>query len=93
VVTGEEAQRHRAEIAEARPGWYWWVIMIVTVAFFSSGSILISAMNQRHSEQALCEVIVLSDDIYRAHPPITITGRQVAAAMARLRQKYHCPAG
>lgn len=89
-MTGEEVQRHRAEVAEARPGWYWWVIMIATVATFSGGAILISSMNQRHSEQALCEVIVLSDNAYRLYPPVTPTGQQIAAAMSRLRQKYHC---
>lgn len=89
-MTGEERERHRAEVAEARPGWYWWVIMIATVATFSGGAIVISAANQRHSEQSLCEVIVLSDDAYRSYPPSTPTGRQVAAAMSRLRAKYHC---
>jgi hypothetical protein len=90
-VTGEETQRHRAEVAEARPGWYWWLIMAVTAVLGPAVAIVISSVNQRHSEEALCEVVVLSDDAYRAHPPTTPTGQQIAAAMNRLRQKYHCP--
>lgn len=89
-MSGEERERHRAEVAEARPGWYWWLIMILTVAAFSAGSLLFSAWAQRRSEQALCEVIVLSDDAYRANPNPSLTVQQLAAAMGRLRAKYHC---
>jgi hypothetical protein len=97
-VTGEDAQRERADtaevrakVAEARPGWYWWLIMVVTAVVGPGLAIWVSAANQHRSEQALCEVVVLSDDAYRAHPPATPTGQQIAAAMARLREKYHCP--
>jgi len=48
-------QRQRAEVAEARPGWYWWAIMILTVATFSGGSIYASARNQHRSEITLRE--------------------------------------
>ncbi|MDT4991408.1 MAG: hypothetical protein QOH97_1300 [Actinoplanes sp.] len=92
-MTGEQAERHRAEVAESqtRRGWYWWLVMVVTAVVGPGLAIGVSAANQRRSEQALCEVVVLSDDAYRAHPPATPTGQQIAAAMARLREKYHCP--
>lgn len=89
-MTGEERERHRAEVAEARPGWYWWVVMILTVATFAGGSIFVSSRSQRRSEQALCEVIVLSDDVYRSNPNPSVTVQKLAAAMGRLRAKYHC---
>lgn len=91
-MTGEETQRHRAEVAEARPGWYWWAVMALTAVLGPAAAIGVSARNQHRSEQALCEVIVLSENAYRSNPAPGVTVRELAAAMARLRQKYHCPA-
>lgn len=91
-MTGEERERHRAEVAEARPGWYWWAVMALTAVLGPAAAIGVSAWNQHQSEQALCEVIVLSENAYQKNPAPSATVQELAAAMARLRQKYHCSA-
>jgi hypothetical protein len=92
-VTGEETQRHRAEVAEgrARRGWYWWLVMVLTAVVGPGLAIGVSSANQHRSEQAWCGIISTLDDAYRATPPTSPVGIRVAAAMARLRKDYHCP--
>jgi len=89
-VTGEEQQRQRAEIAEARPGWQWWAAMVLTATLGPAAAIGVSAWNQHRSEQALCEVVVLSGNAYRSNPAPSATVRELADAMGRLGKKYHC---
>lgn len=86
----EEEQRHRAEVAEARPGWRWWAAMVLTSVLGPAVAIGVSSASRRHSEQALCEVIVLSDDAYQKNPRPSSTVQELAAAMTRLRHKYRC---
>ncbi len=93
-MTGEEAQRHRAEVAEARPGWHWWMVMVVTAVLGPGVAIWISTTNQHRSEQALCEVIGLSGEAARAAAAAAPDDPRAArgvAAMERLRAAYDCP--
>ncbi|MFE9960108.1 hypothetical protein [Micromonospora sp. NPDC005299] len=46
----------------------------------------------RHSVQDLCSLVVTLDDTYRATPPQTPTGRQIADQMSQLRTRLDCPA-
>jgi hypothetical protein len=64
--------------------------MVVTAVLGPGAAIWVAASNQHRSEQALCEVIVLSDDAYRAVQSPGPTVLRLAAAMGRLREKYDC---
>ena len=86
-----EVQRQRAEVAEARPGWYWWLIMIATVLTASGASLLVSVKNTERSERKLCAIVTLMDDTYRATPPKTATGISMAASTADLKRQLGCP--
>jgi hypothetical protein len=101
VRAGESA--HRAEVAAARPGWYWWAIMVLVTVLASGSSIYVSRRNmdrtvaelresQRRSEQVWCEVVIVIDDANKdsATPPATEVGQRVAAGIARVRSAYHC---
>jgi hypothetical protein len=87
-----EVSERRAEVAAARPGWYWWAVMAVTAVAGPSIAIGISRHNQRQSEQVWCDVITVMDDAYRdpAAPPTSEVGRKIAAGIARVRAAYHC---
>lgn len=93
-MNGEEKQRHRAEVAEARPGWHWWLVMTITAVLGPSVAVYVSINNQHRSEHALCEVIGLSEQAAMAavvaapNDPRAIQG---VAAMERLRVAYDCP--
>lgn len=94
-MTGEQEQRHRAEVAEARPGWYWWLIMVTTAVLGPGVAIWVSTSNQHRSEQQLCEVITLSAEAARAAAAAAPDDPRAArgvAAMERLRAAYNCPA-
>ncbi|KAB1912087.1 hypothetical protein [Micromonospora sp. AMSO31t] len=45
----------------------------------------------RHSVQDLCALVVTLDDTYRATPPQTPTGRQIAEQLRELRTRLDCP--
>ncbi|MFC0029178.1 hypothetical protein ACFFMM_06525 [Micromonospora chaiyaphumensis] len=46
----------------------------------------------RESVQNLCALVVTLDDTYRATPPQTPTGRQIADQVSKLRTSLDCPA-
>jgi len=89
VATGE--QQHRAEVAEARPGWYWWAVMVVTSVLGPSIAIGVARHNQRQSEQAWCEVIrVLDEPLDPKAPPPSARGQRILAGIAHVRDRYDC---
>jgi hypothetical protein len=45
---------------------------------------------RRESDRRWCELLVTLDTAYQAAPPATALGRQVAAAMHRLRAEFGC---
>lgn len=46
---------------------------------------------QRVSEQKWCDLVTAWDDTYKARPPSTPTGQDLAAKLSRLRDSFHCP--
>jgi len=44
----------------------------------------------RQSNQRLCGVVVLSNEVYKANPPKTVLGQKIAAAMEKLQNDYSC---
>lgn len=74
-----------------RPGWYWWAAMLASSVVFAVGAVLISLHAQAESERKWCSVVATIDDSYRAAPPQTATGKQLAADMAGLRRSLRCP--
>lgn len=50
----------------------------------------LAAVQQRQRD-ALCAVVIVFDDNYRAAPPVTEAGRRNAAGLARLRADLGCP--
>lgn len=87
-------QRHRAEVAEARPGWHWWLVMVVTAVAGPGAAIWVSAHNQHRSEQEWCELLDLTAESTRAAQaarPSDVRARRAVDAVARLRKTYDCP--
>lgn len=91
--------RHAAEVlsglkAERRHLGYVLLASLVLTLAAGGGSVLASrelAERSIHeSEQKLCGMVILSDDTYRANPPTTATGREVAENFRYLRQAYRC---
>lgn len=81
---------------------YFWLVMVATVILGAGSSMLVSTeVNKRSverertarvaSEQALCQVYVILDNVYAKTPPTTEAGRDLAAAIANARVVNHCP--
>jgi hypothetical protein len=43
------------------------------------------------SQRAMCNVVVVQDEVYRETPPTLETGKRMAKAISDLRRAYHCP--
>lgn len=87
-------QRHRAEVAEARPGWHWWLVMVITAVAGPGAAIWVSTVNQQRSEQAWCELLDLTAESTSAAQvarPSDARVARAAEAVARLRAAYDCP--
>lgn len=100
VTEREEISREISDAADAskedargsrRRGAYFWAVMVVYMVAGPAVAIWVSQANQHRSERAWCGIITTLDDTYRATPPTTPVGRQIAAAMAKLRRDYRCP--
>lgn len=81
----EDARRRRAR------GAYFWIVMVAYMVAGPAFAIIVSVQNTHRSERKLCAVIVQADEAWKAAPPPSASGREQAAAMARLRRDYHCP--
>lgn len=70
----------------------WWDRFIVyasVVGLVTAGTI-ISLRANAESDKNWCDLIVLFDDAYQAQPPVTPTGRAVAAKMHARRLTLGC---
>jgi hypothetical protein len=91
-----------------RPGWYSWLIVVLTPILAATGVLIISLkVNERtiedsiareraarqQTEQAFCGIIVLLDDSYSRSAPVTPAGKELAVAVRRARVDYRCPPG
>ena len=101
--TARERRVERADVARAaRRDAYFYIVVIATVILGFGASILTNVViNNRSlqrerearegSQRAFCAIIILLDDSYRAVPPATPSGKQLAAAIASARVTDGCP--
>lgn len=84
------------------PSWYSWIVVVLVPVMAAVGVLVISLrVNQRtidreraarqDSEQVLCQVFIVLDDAYAKAAPKTPAGKQLAAAIANVRQSNCTP--
>lgn len=80
---------------EGRPQWWSWFVVIGGCLTSAIVSVVFSKVMTdyavRKSQQTLCTIVVLQDDVYRQTPPATPTGKKLAEAFVDLRSQYRCP--
>ena len=78
-----------------QPVWYSLVVVLVAAVAVAATSIVVSVQLAKHSartsEQKWCAIVRTLDDAWSSRPALTPLGRQVAAAMAKLRRDLGCP--
>lgn len=69
-----------------------WPVLIAYVLAFGASGLAMAYANRvaRDSEQRWCGIVTTLDDAYRATPPATPTGQQLAANISRLRADIGC---
>jgi hypothetical protein len=72
------------------PLWYVLAAVMVSMLLTSAAGLIYTNHVQRQSEQRWCGLVTTLDDAYRATPPQTPTGRDVAARIAALRTDLGC---
>lgn len=70
--------------------WYLNATMIVTMAIVMVITIIVADHRVSQSEHAFCPILLVLDQTYRATPPTTPTGRQIAADFDRIVVEYGC---
>ncbi len=87
----DEIAAVRAETKHAlRRGGYFWGVMIVTVVLSAGSSMAVTRVLTDRSERKLCDVVILSDDNYRANPPQSVVLKKQAENFVKLRRDLGC---
>lgn len=73
-----------------RPFWYALVMVFISMLLSTGLTIWYAHQVGEETGRKFCSIVVRLDDTYRAHPPETETGREIAEDMARLRADLHC---
>lgn len=70
----------------------WYVLVVIYMSMFAAVGVTMVYANRTAevNNRRWCTLLVTLDDGYRAHPPVTDTGRQTAAAIASLRRDFRC---
>jgi hypothetical protein len=70
----------------------WWplVAVLASALLMAFGTVVYVDYVNRRNDARWCALLVPLDEAYQATPPATQTGRDVAAAIRRLRQQHRC---
>jgi hypothetical protein len=86
-----------AERGLSRARWYALVAVLVTMLLigasnvaYTNSAVARQREQQRENDRRWCALLVPLDEAYRATPPGTQTGRDVAAAIHTQRVAFHC---
>lgn len=82
--------------------WYFLAMVVLLPGVFTAVGMSISlkaseravqaeSNARRASELAFCQLLAVLDSAYKAAPPTTSTGRQLAVSVANLMVANHCP--
>lgn len=79
-----------------KTGWSL-AMMFLFAAIMGAGAILYtnyvdgrSEQRERANDRKLCTLLIVLDDAYSSTPPTTDLGREVAAAIRKVRGDYGC---
>jgi hypothetical protein len=83
------------------PGWYAWVIVLVTMILLSGGSMALSIRSAKRAieadrqsreatRQATCAVVSAQREAFREVPPVTQAGKKAAESWERLSRQLRC---
>jgi hypothetical protein len=87
------------------PAWYSWVVVVLLPIMASVGVLVVTlrvserttqeAVDRERaarvaSEQVLCQVFIVLDDVYAETAPTTAAGKKLATAVAAVRASNHC---
>lgn len=64
--------------------------VFVSVLLIAGGTVLYVDWTNRRNDARWCSLLVPLDEAYSTTPPQTQTGKDVAAAIHRLRQQHGC---
>lgn len=68
------------------------IVSVLVAMFVAVGlSVGYTAYSRKQDDRQWCALVSTLDDTYRQQPPTTDLGRQIAAEMHRLRQRFGCP--
>lgn len=73
------------------PGWYGWAAMFAFSVAFSTGALLVALHANAESDRKWCSIVTTLDSSYKQSPPTLPAGRNVARAIAELRDTLDCP--
>lgn len=70
----------------------WWAVgaIVVCLAVLVAGGIWYTNITNAAQDRRWCEYLNSQSQEYRAVPPVTETGRRIAAAVERLRAEQGC---
>lgn len=72
------------------PRWWSLVTVFGSVLLMAAATVVYVDWTNRRNDRRWCALLVPLDNAYSATPPQTQTGRDVAAAIRRLRQQHGC---
>lgn len=70
--------------------WYAALVSVLACVVVALTSLWYADHTQRVQQRQWCELMVSLDDAYRATPPATAVGRNVASEIHRLREAFGC---
>lgn len=73
-----------------RPDGYTLVVIFVSSMLTSLVAVLLAVHAVQLSERKFCTLVTTMDAAYREEPPQTPTGKNLAQAIADLRQELNC---
>lgn len=83
-------KEHKTYVLVPKRLVYLIVVTLVTAMLSPFGTIVYVNYVDRKNRGDWCELIVVFDDSYKANPPTTPTGQQVAQLMERRRHSLGC---
>jgi hypothetical protein len=77
-----------------QPVWYSLLVVFATSLLVAAGSVVVAVQlankNAREAERKWCAIVTTLDTAYSSRPATSPLGRQIAAAMAKLRRDLGC---
>lgn len=73
------------------PRWYVMAAILVSSLSIGLASVVYANHVALESERKWCSIVATMDDAYKAQPPITESGKNVARDIDKLRSSLRCP--